>query len=301
MLEIYKPTKNGAQPLKKAGRGTWINAINPTPAEVKQLRTYIDFPDEVLTSVKDLEEIPIIEPYKNFQFLLIRVPKELPGDELHYHTLPIGLLYNKHYFITISTNDTDTIERFKKYHTNHGTNAVLDFFYATTKSYLSCLKNISKKIYDTQEDIEHNARNEDIIQLLEFQKSLVYFGTALKSNYLITERFTKHKTSAKHKDYVDDIMIEHKQAMNMSKVYSIIVSELINSVSSIISNNLNKIIKTLTVITIILMLPTLVASIYGMNVTLPFQHHPHAFAITVLISVILSIIGAIGFWASRLF
>ena len=141
-------------------------------------------------------------------------------------------------------------------------------------------------------------KNEELIKLLNIEKSLVFFITSLKSNELILERFQKAeivKINLDDKDLLDDLIIENKQAIEISKVYSNILSGMMDAFASVISNNLNAVMKFLTAITIILMIPTLIASIYGMNVKLPFQDFPHAFLITFSISLTLSIIGTLIF------
>lgn len=306
MLDIYKPGTKTV-PVTKAVKGTWVCAQIPTDKEIDQLRRIIPFPDDVISSLRDIDEIPTYEQQKGVTFIVIRVPVKtsLEGEELEYSTVPIGVLLTKNHFMTISFYETDIFTQLKNHSfTVNGIEPVLKLFMLTARNYLTALKTIRKELYATETNLERTASNEEILQLLEIEKSLVFFSTALKSNELIIERIAQTRNvtkSAKHRELADDIQREFKQAMNMSKIYSIINSEMVNAFSSIISNNLNKVIKTLTVITIILMLPTLIASIYGMNVALPFQQHPFAFEITVAMSILLSVIGVIAFWTSRIF
>ncbi|OYT56145.1 MAG: hypothetical protein B6U68_03805 [Candidatus Aenigmarchaeota archaeon ex4484_14] len=152
--------------------------------------------------------------------------------------------------------------------------------------------------------MEKSMKNEGLIRLLNIQKSLVYFSTSLKSNQILIEKLTKNKVFTKfHQDreLLEDVIEETEQAIQMTKIYSNILNEMTEAFGSLISNNLNLVMKLLTSITIILMLPTLVASIYGMNLPLPFQHSPHAFGIVMGMSIILSIIGVVVFWRKELF
>jgi len=244
-----------------------------------------------------------MEQFDKFTYILIRTPKKKPGSELRYSTRPLGILLSKKHFITISQERHQSIQTLKQHgFTPNGIQPVLSLFVVTAKEYLLGLKEISKELYATQEELQKTAANKDIVQLLELEKSLVFFGTALKANQLIAEKIARSKTikQSKHnRDLIDDILSEIKQAQNMTKIYSIIISEMTNAISSIISNNLNKRIELLTIVTIILMLPTLLASIYGMNIDLPFQYHPNAFIILMGISIILSLLGALIFWGRK--
>ena len=147
-------------------------------------------------------------------------------------------------------------------------------------------------------------KNKELIKLSEYQKSLVYFSTSLKSNDFLLQRLKKMKSfikTNKEEDLIEDALDENKQAIEMTTIYSKVLTGIMNTFASVISNNLNSVMKTLTSITIILMLPTLVASIYGMNIPLPFQGSVHAFTITMIMSLILSFIGVMFFWRRELF
>ncbi len=301
MIEILKAGKGKPEIVSESFKGAWINSIDPDKKEIKKLRKHIDFPTEVLHSLRDHDEIPTLTKYDKFTYVLIRTPIKKTGAELQFATRPLGILLSKNYFITITQEKNQVVELLKKQEIPPaGIQLLLTILFTNVKDYLIALKEIAKELHTTQEDLEKRAASEDIVQLLELEKSLVYFGTAIKSNQLITERLVKMvpKTS-QNKDLFEDILNEMKQAQSMTKIYSIIISEMVNAFSSIISNKLNKRIELLTMVTIILMLPTLLASIYGMNILLPLQYHPGAFVIIMGVSVLLSLIGVIVFWSKR--
>jgi len=307
MIEIFKQTKDGLEETTSMAKHTWICLTKPDERELKRLRKIIPVQQELVDSLRDIDEIPTFSKRKGYTFVVLRVPKEygLEEEELQFATIPIGIFFTKDYFVTISFFETDLFSKLKKLEFKMGgIEPVLMAFYALSRSYLSALKKLQKELYATEGNLERATTNEEILQLLEIEKSLVFFGTSLNANHLILGKIAQSpqvKRDQHYRELVDDTRREIKQAMNMVKIYSIINSEMVNAFSSVISNNLNKVIKTLTVVTLILMLPTLVASVYGMNITLPFQHHPYAFEITMGISALLSIVGAMVFWSSRWF
>ena len=174
----------------------------------------------------------------------------------------------------------------------------------SAKLYLTYLKEINKKIHDTQEDLEKSTKNREIINLLGLEKSLFYFSTSLKGNGVLIEKLYRNGIYAKspeNKEILEDAIDENKQAIEMTSIYSNILSGMMNAFGSVISNNLNMVIKFLTSITIILMIPTLIASIYGMNVGLPLQGEEGAFVIIMAISLLFSILGIFVFLKRDMF
>jgi magnesium transporter len=181
---------------------------------------------------------------------------------------------------------------------------VIRIFRKVVVLYLRFLKEINHRINLVEDLFHETMKNEDIIKLLNIEKSLVYFSASLKSNEIVLEKLLRIKIfqlDEEDKDEVEDIIIDNKQALEMSNIYGSILRDMMDAFSSVISNELNIVMKTLTALTIILMIPTLVSSFYGMNVRLPFQEHPHAFLITLLISVFLTVIGIIIFVKRKLF
>ncbi|RJQ18962.1 magnesium transporter CorA family protein [Candidatus Woesearchaeota archaeon] len=305
MIEILRGDKKKIERTATAEKGSWICATDPTEEDIALLRTHVNFNDEVLASIKDPDEIPLLERYEGHLFFIVRIPKQKPSkDELEHTTAPIGIILSDNHFITISSQN-DVIDRLKSTpFKTAGIPAVLQLLLVTSKTFLRYLKKIGAELYSTQEDLERSTENKEILQLLELEKSLVYFGTALKANQLLTEKIARSKkviAKEENRELIHDIMIETQQALATNKIYSVIISEMVAAFGSIISNNLNKVIKTLTVITIILMLPTLVSSIYGMNVHLPLQENPHAFALILSASILLAIAGVLVLWKRKVF
>jgi magnesium transporter len=157
---------------------------------------------------------------------------------------------------------------------------------------------------DLEKELHKSMKNQELIKMLDLEKSLVYFTTALKSNEIMIGRLSaqkKFKINTDDRDLLDDVLVEYRQGIEMANIYSNILSGMMDAFASVISNNLNVVMKFLTSITIILMLPTLVASVYGMNVELPFQHSPHAFLLTMGFSAILAVISVLLFMYRKWF
>jgi len=307
MIEIFKSFKGELKQIKKPAMGCWINLISPTEEELLKINPIIEMPKDVISSLKDMDEMPDMEKDDNFFFIVTRTPQKNSNNAgLKYSTIPLGIIILDNYLITLCFNENDVITQLKtkKVYTAKKIQTTLRILLISAKTYLSYLNMINKNVHIIQNGLEKTMRNEDILGLLNIQKSLVYFSTSLKSNQFLIERLTKTKmfTQFEHdKDLLEDTTEENKQAIEMANIYSNILRGMTDTSASLISNNLNTVMKLLTSITLILMLPTLVASIYGMNIDLPFQKSPYAFLITMGVSLALSIIGVIILWKKKLF
>ena len=307
MIEIFKSFKGGLKQIKKPVKDCWINLISPTEEELLKISNLIEMPQEIISSLKDIDEMSDMEKYDNLFFIVIRTPqKNLDNAELEYSTIPLGIIILDNYLITLCFNENNVITQLKtqKVYTEKKIQTTLKILLISAKTYLKYLNIINKKIHIIQDNLKKSMKNEEIFDLLNIEKSLVYFSTSLKSNQFLIEKLTKTKifTQFEHdKEFLEDTTEENKQAIEMTNIYSNILSGMMDAFASVISNNLNMVMKLLTSITLILMLPNLVASIYGMNIALPFQKSPHAFLITMIISITLAIIGIIILWKNKLF
>ena len=307
MIEIFKSFKGELKLIKKPARGCWINFISPTKKELSKISHIIEMPHDVISSLKDMDEMPDMERDENFLFIITRTPqKNSSNAKLEYSTIPLGIIILNNYLITICFKENDVINELKtkKIYTAKKIQTTLVVLLISARIYLRYLNDINKKLHIIQEGLKKTTKNKDIFGLLNLQKSLVYFSTSLKSNQFLIDRLTKTKvfTQFEHdKDLLEDTTEENKQAIEMTNIYTNIITSMTDTFSSVISNNLNTVMKLLTSITLILMLPTLVASIYGMNIALPFQESPYAFLITMGVSLALSIMGVIILWKKRLF
>ncbi len=320
MYKVYQTIKGTVATLDNPLIHSWIDVTSPTEDDIEELKVIADIDEDIIRSIRDLDEVPKVEKYDDYQFILIQTPKVTQEDEdedeiYHkYSVSPLGIIFNSDYLITISDGKNDVISYLKLKLKNYEKNKIVDtndipqfilkLLLFTSKMYLKYLKAINHKLREAQKNLEDLPQNSEIMHLLDLQKSLVYFNTSLQSNQIVIEKLTKRKyftNSEEDEELVEDILDENKQALSTVKVYGQIISNASATFASIISNNLNQTLRFLTSVTIILMIPTLVASVYGMNVDLPFQHVPHAFAIVVTISVVISLVGILWFYRKKFF
>ncbi len=310
MITIFKTAENGLKEVKEYERDCWVNLSNPTNEEIEELHRRMNIPLDFLTDPLDIDERSRIEMENKCVLIVIRTPHFNGRDmEIPYITLPLGIIFAEEFIITVCSRHDEVISDFisgkiRNFSTRNRSRFLLQVFLRTALLYLRYLKEINRITNVVEKELHKAMRNEELIKLLNIEKSLVFFTTSLKSNELMMERLQKSeviKMDIDDIDLLEDVRIDNRQAIEMTNIYSNILSGMMDAFASVISNNLNVVMKLLTAITIILMLPTLVASIYGMNVSLPFQNSKHAFLITMGISVVLSAIGVFVFIKRRWF
>ncbi len=308
MYKIYKDVQNVCTEIDGVEPNCWVNFSEPTPTDLEFLENKFSIDRSHINDALDPEERARIEQDEDTLVIILKLPvRETRDDGVHYSTIPLGIFIKEGIIITICGMNHSVISDFlegrvKHFDLNKRSRFLLQILFRTATYYLRDLKEIRNVINDIERRLHRSQRNKHLIKLLELEKGLVYYATSLTSNGLIFERLHRSKLIPMYEDDLDlleDVMIENKQAIDMVSVYSNILSGMMDAYASIISNNLNKVMKTLTVITIILMLPTLVASFYGMNVELPFQDSPLAFLITIAISLSLSVTAFLVFFFRR--
>jgi magnesium transporter len=311
MIQYYKSIGSRVAEIQTVEKDCWINVTNPSTQEIEYLSQKLLVPADFLIDPLDVDENARTEQHKNCMLIVLRVPLELSWDgELPYTTLPIGIILKRDLIVTVCSKPTEVIQSFvetrvRNFFTSKRERMVMQLFLKSSVLYLRYLKNINTKTDEIQITLHKATRNTELLQLLTFEKILVYFTTSLKSNELMMfrlQRATAQALQNEHdEDLIEDVTTETKQAIEMANIYSNILGNMMGAHSSIISNNLNITMKFLTSVTIILSLPILVASLYGMNVELPFEHHPHAFWIVMSLAIGLSIIGVFYFRKKNLF
>lgn len=315
MYKVYKTVRGKLTNPEKPSVGCWIDINSPTDEELQELSAYFEIPEEVITSVRDVDEVPKIEEEEEFQFILIQTPLNKANSSIgEYAVVPLGILYNNDYVITISDGKNDVLNylrlKLKNFSNNKIVNTgkkqqfIMKLILFSSKIYLRYLKVINSSINTVQKDLERRAQNEKITQLMDIGKSLAYFNRSLRSNRFVTEKLAKRrlfKATEEDEELTEDVLDETIQGIETVKIYERIVVDTANTFATIISNEVNRTVKTLTSITIILMIPTLVASVYGMNIALPWQDSPHAFLIVLGMLTVSSILGILFFYRSKLF
>lgn len=312
MLEYYMTTASNQ--LKKTDdltKGCWVNMVEPTDAEILLVAQKLKIPIDYFKDALDDEERSRIEREDNNLFIIVDFPY-ITHDEVGfpiYETIPIGIIMVEDAFITVSLQETPILEDFKNnkvkgFFTYKKTRFALQILFAISTYYLRYLKQINRKTNEVEREIHQSMKNKELYTFLALEKSLVYFTTSLKANKVVLEKMLRLnllKMYEEDKELLEDVIIENQQAIEMAETYSSILSGMTETFASVISNNLNIVMKFLTSFTIILALPTMVASFYGMNVGLPFQDKPYAFIIIMLIAIFLSSLVTFIFWKKKFF
>ncbi len=310
MITIYKSTSEGLLTVDDFVAGSWVHVSNPSNQELALLVERFGIPLDFLTDPLDPDERARIETEDGIRLIVLRVPHlDSWAEEIPITTLPIGIILVGDLIITVSALDAEVISDFKQgrvrnFATHDQTRFVLQLFLRTTLLFLRYLRDINRVTDNVQKDLHRSTRNEQLIRLLNLEKCLVFITTSLRSNAFMMEKYhnaTYSRLDEDDQDLLDEVIVENKQAMDMAKIYSEILSGLMDAFASLISNNLNTVVKTLTTITIILMIPTVVSSFFGMNVPVPFQASPNAFVLVVGLTAFLCTLGIVIFWRGNVF
>jgi magnesium transporter len=296
MLTILKTTENALVSIPQVADGAWVHVVNPTPEEVEQ--TYgLGIPRDFITYPLDLDERPRTEKEAGATLLLLRTPYyQGETQDIPYTTIPLGIILCNDFIITISKYEIPLLDsvaqKGRYFSTNKRNQFILNILLAIANEYLAAVRTINKKTDLIEDELQKSIRNKEVLELLKYQKSLELLSTALKSNELVFEKLQRirfFKEFPEDSDLLEDVITENQQAIEMTNIASNLLSQMMDAFASIISNNQNQVIKILTSVTIILSLPTLISSFFGMNVALPFQTNTDAFSWVGLIS--LSIMG----------
>lgn len=307
MLNIYKTiTEQGMVPQEKFVNGSWIKAIDPTADEIAQLVEW-GIPLELINYSLDLDENARMEREEDedYVFILLRIPHfQGVTHDIPYTTAPVGIVIKSNLVATIGRYDSDIFRtlcngKYRLLRTAKRYRFALYIFLETAARYLAYLREINRIVDSTEDRLQKSTRNREVLELLKYQKSLTYFATALRSNEVMMERLQKTRMFNQYEEdqeLLEDVITENQQAIQMVNTSTEILASMMDAFASIISNNLNVIMKALAALTIIINIPTIVASFLGMNVEIPGnESHPASFFIIIGISLVLSIIAAIIF------
>lgn len=303
MLKIYKTTmyEKKIKKIKRMSQDSWIDLYNPTREEINRVVEKTMINQDLITKMLDADELPRIEVDDNATLIVIDTP--LITEEKEYITHPLGIIITKsNYVITISTKKIDILDDFKKnivhdFRTAKKTRFVIQILIKTINKYIRILKYINKGIDEKEEVLKKSTKNEDLIDLLGIEKTLVYFITSLRENKAVLDRLKRGNVIDLYEgdsDLLDDAVVEMNQAIDMATIYRDILSSITDTYATIVSNNLNDVMKFLAGMTIVLSIPTIISSFLGMNVKFGFIGISEYSAIAIFIgSIILSILVAI--------
>lgn len=281
MLEIFKTAETGELiKLEQFEKGCWINLFAPTVDEIRRVETELAILPSFIRDPLDDEEKPHVDTEDEQVLIVVDIPYvyEEDGTQM-YETMPMGIVVTDDYIITVSFRKNEIIEtikrnRLKEFFTHKHTRFTFQLLFIASKEFLRYLRLIDKKTDDAERTLRKAMRNKELFMLLQLEKSLVFFTTSLKSNEMVMERLLRGKGLKKYEedqDLLEDVIIENKQAIEMANIYSSILSSMMGTFASVISNNLNMVMKFLAAMTIVLSIPTLIASVWGMNVGVPWE------------------------------
>jgi magnesium transporter len=304
MITIFKNIENELRRIPEPVSGCWINVVNPTPEEISHIHS-LGIPHDYITYPLDLDERARTEREDGDLLIVLRVPYfQGEASDVPYSTIPLGIILRDQYLVTVCKLENEILQsltngRGRELITAKRLRFVLRLLLATANKYLSYLREITKRVDILEDELQQSTRNKEVLSLLKYQKSLTYFTTALKSNELMMERLRRSRlfeTYPEDEDLLEDVLTENQQAIEMTNITSNILSSMMDAFASIISNNLNTVMKFLASITIVLSLPTIIASFFGMNVHIPFEDHELAFLIIIGITFLIGLAAVYIFW-----
>ena len=312
MIQYFKNVDNKTIAINKPENGSWVNVLPPLKQEeFSELSESLEIPVDFLKDSLDIDERSRYEVDDQVKLIVIKTPTEnnsFNESDDFYITIPICILVTQHHIVTVNSFENEAIKKFLNSFQNRNADKknmmVLKIFEKVTTNFQDHLKEINQRRNLLEQKLYDSNRNEELLELVRVQKSLVYFITALRSNELLMIKMARTNIlqfNEEEKEFLDDLIVETSQALEMANTYTTILVSSLDAFASIISNNLNNVLKRLTSITIILSLPALVTSIYGMNVPIPGQNWPHSFYVPIIISLVLSIIISAYFMKKKWF
>jgi len=307
MIQYFKNIDHKTVAVSRPENGTWVNIVPPLKQEeFSELSLSLDIPLDFLTDSLDIDERSRFEEEDNVKLVVIKTPTEnnsFNESDAYYITIPICIILTHNQIVTVNSFDNGAIKKLLGTLQNRSTDKknmmVLKIFEKIIQAYMEFLKEINVRRNVLEQKLYAANRNEQLLQLMRIQKSLVYFVTALRSNEMLLlkiERTNFLGLNEDEKEILQDLIVDNSQALEMANIYTNILSSTLDAFASIIANNQNEVLKRLSVITIVLTFPVLVASIYGMNVPIPYKDTPYAFWIPVIFSLIILAVVAWNYW-----
>ena len=304
-------------------RNSWVHLVAPTERELATVSQALDVPEDFLRAALDAEEQPRLEVEGQRVLILLRCPVPRQRDAFtHFETLPVAVIVTTAHLVTVCLEPNEVFQALvqpPRIHTAKRTMFVLQLLYQTAVLFLRYLRQIDRLTDETERKLHRSMRNEELFRLLELGKSLTYFTTALRANQIVMDKLMRlHlrredspqptlngdvvapavlRLYDEDRDLLEDVITENRQAIEMADIYSTILSNTMDAFASIISNNLNIVMKFLTSVTIVLALPTIISSLFGMNVPLPLQNNPLAFPM--LLAATVATMGGVAWWLAR--
>ncbi|MBK7124039.1 MAG: magnesium transporter CorA family protein [Chitinophagaceae bacterium] len=298
MIQYFKIAEQKTIAVEKAENAVWVNVLPPLKQEeFTELSETMDIPIDFLKDSLDIDERSRYEIEDDVKLIVIKTPTENNSFNLSdafYITIPICIILTHNQIVTVNSFENEAIKKFLNTFQHRNTDRtnmmVLKIFEKITNNFQEYLKEINTRRNSLEQKLYDSNRNEELLQLMRIQKSFVYFITALRSNELLMMKLSRTnllKLNEDERDFLEDLIVETSQALEMANTYTTILNSTLDAFASIISNNQNAVLKRLTTLTIFLSVPLLIASIYGMNVPIPYKDNHMAFWLPVILSVII--------------
>ena len=309
MITVYKHIEEELVSdctVSDATKGSWVNLVNPDPDELSLINILTEIPTDVLKTALDMEERSHVELEDNYIFVVINIPA-IRGNDM-YDTVPLGIFLTPDFFITVCLEESEVLYPFisnqlSTFYTYKKTRFLFQILYRTATLFLRYLQQINRRTDDIEVQLRHTTKNKDFFQLLELQKSMTYFTSALRTNGTVMERLLRLRGHSTYRhllkmyeedeDLLEDVIIENKQAIEMTSIYRDIINSTRELLSSVIDSRLNNVMKYLTSITIVMAIPTVISGLYGMNVNaggMPFANSVQGFGILCVITLLICIL-----------
>lgn len=314
MTKFYLSAETGLKEIAGPAANAWISMTNPDESEIKEISEKCGVEPSVLKSALDTDERSRIDVDENYTMVLVNIPtvEEQKDERELYSTIPLGIITAGNMIITVCLENTPVLKYFatgipRDFRTNMKSRFILQILYQNALLYLQYLHTIDKKSDEVENKLHKSTKNSELIELLRLEKSLVYFTTALRSNEAVLEKLLRTEIIRKYpedSDLLEDVIVENKQAIEMANIYSGILSGMMDAFASVISNNLNIVMKVLAIVTIVMSIPNVIFSAYGMNVAtggMPFASSPYGFISIIGISLLISLIVALIFGKIKMF
>jgi magnesium transporter len=298
MIQYFKNTPQQTIAIDKLDSAVWVNVLPPLKQEeFSELSEAMNIPVDFLKDSLDIDERSRYEIDDNVKLIVIKTPTENNSFNLSdafYITIPICIILTNNRIVTVNSFENEAIKKFLNTFQHRNPDKinmmVLKIFEKITTNFQEYLKEINQRRNSLEQKLYDSNRNEELLQLMRIQKSFVYFVTALRSNELLMMKLSRTnmlKLTEEEKDFLEDLIVETSQALEMANTYTNILNSTLDAFASIISNNQNEVLKRLTTLTIFLSVPVLIASIYGMNVPIPYGESHLAFWLPVVLSIMI--------------
>ncbi len=296
MIQLYHTTEGNLVEVADFNTCSWVNVIDPSFEEREWINTHIPFVSEYLTDSLDIDEQSRVEKEDDYLLVVMRLPhfQGIENDK-PFVTVPLIIIIAENIFITLCQKETVIIkdflrERIKGFATDKKNKFLLQIMFKGASRFLLHLRNINKIVDKLEDELESSLQNKELMELLKYEKALIYYTTALKSNEAMMERLRRLRIFSsleEDEELLEDVMIENRQAIEMTGITQQVLTQMMDAYASVINNNMNNIMKFLTMATICISIPTLLSSLYGMNVSLPGQNSNTSFLIIIFASVLM--------------